>query len=494
MSVEDMRYVEKISARKKTPSTAARGPSDDDEPLAARRKSLQADPPRRPPSGVSQPKKGPQIDWFEFFLSAGCDVDDCTRYASSFEKDKIDESILPDITDATMRSLGLREGDIIRVTKAIEKRRPQTDAGNNARQEQLLRDEEYARQLQAEEATGSSARKQPATSPAPNLFAGPGGALKNNTARRGRPQPSKTLPPSAVDLSAIATASNQIQQTGSPQIASPMTTVPSSSSPVQSTQRSSSALTPSSGFDDDAWINRPSSARPSTVTPPSSAARPPSAPAASMPTALSSQSQSAAQGSQPQKSGPSLANATEADIFDQLARLSQLKSNKTSASTVAVSAPPPISTPPASFQTGSGMSQSLQQQQTPQLSQQSIGARGPFAPIPVNQGLLQPLIPTTAAFNTFVPTRIANVTSPFQTQPSQSPSLGQGATGISNQPIMSQATGIPFTGFIAGNPLPINGFGPIPNRKFHSMGSDQTLQILRIRDYRVYSRWWRTRV
>ncbi|KAH9031353.1 hypothetical protein EDB85DRAFT_1836537, partial [Lactarius pseudohatsudake] len=55
-----------------------------------------------------------------FFLNAGYDVDDCTRYASSFERDKIASSILPDITEGTLRTLGLREGDIIRVAKVIE--------------------------------------------------------------------------------------------------------------------------------------------------------------------------------------------------------------------------------------------------------------------------------------------------------------------------------------------------------------------------------------
>ena len=55
----------------------------------------------------------------KFYLSAGCDVDDCTRYASSFEIDEIDETILSNILDQSMRSLGLQEGDTIRAKKAI---------------------------------------------------------------------------------------------------------------------------------------------------------------------------------------------------------------------------------------------------------------------------------------------------------------------------------------------------------------------------------------
>jgi hypothetical protein len=119
MSIEDMTYVDKATR----PGSAASGSSpaprrvseDDAMPLAVRQQSLissNAPAPSRTTSGNSQKKekKGPTIDWFEFFLGAGCDLDDCTRYASSFERDKIDEALLPDITEGTMRSLGLREG------------------------------------------------------------------------------------------------------------------------------------------------------------------------------------------------------------------------------------------------------------------------------------------------------------------------------------------------------------------------------------------------
>jgi hypothetical protein len=76
---------------------------------------------------VAQSRPDPQlkkhVDWFEFFLSAGCDMDDCTRYAAAFERDKIDETLLPDLKADTLRSLGLREGDIIRTLKAVEKKK-----------------------------------------------------------------------------------------------------------------------------------------------------------------------------------------------------------------------------------------------------------------------------------------------------------------------------------------------------------------------------------
>ncbi|KAJ3554220.1 hypothetical protein NM688_g3224 [Phlebia brevispora] len=96
MSSEDMRYVEKMMSRQRERESPAspRSRTSDDEPLELRRRSLQ---PQARPS--SDRKKAPTVDWFEFFLNAGCDVDDCTRYAASFERDKIDEAILPDITD-----------------------------------------------------------------------------------------------------------------------------------------------------------------------------------------------------------------------------------------------------------------------------------------------------------------------------------------------------------------------------------------------------------
>lgn len=459
MSAEDMRYVERMVAKQRKeqrPSSPRRG--SDDEPLEVRRRSLQ------PTAKTAQPaKKGPTVDWFEFFLSAGCDVDDCSRYALSFERDKIDEAILPDITESTMRSLGLREGDIIRVKKAIEQRQPKSASPpSDIKAEQLRRDEELARQLQAEE-NGTSPRGQ-----APNLFAsGPNGALKNNV-RRGRPQPSKSLPPSTVDLGAITSASDQIGRSGTPITSSPARTG-GTPTPVQPPARSNSAApaTTPSGFDDDAWTNRPSSTKPIAPSSPETvraASVPPAPPAPALPASLApAQSVPPAPtppvppASAPPVSAPmqqpaatGLANKTEADIFDQLARLSQLRAQ----TPVVVNRPgsamsPPVSSPPpVGYQVGLGMgsspapmAQHLQAQQTGFLPppQPINGPRGPLAPIPANQGLLQPLVPTTTGFNNFVPTRPGSA--PFQ--PSPSPSfLGPQPTGFSgNQPLMSQPTG-----------------------------------------------------
>ena len=463
MSLDDIRYIEKVN-RKSSKSSGSNRVSDDDVPLALARNSSSSTP---------TPKKS-NTDWFEFFLSAGCDVDDCSRYATSFEKDKIDETLLPDITESTMRTLGLREGDILRVIKAIEKR---PGSRNKSNAEQIRRDEELARQLQAQETGGSSPR-----SPAPNLFAGPGGVLK---APRRRPQPTKSLPPS-VDINALSNVSS------SPPTASPA--APPTSAPVQQPAKTSSATLPVSRFEDDAWTNRPSSARPVVGTPPSATPRAPSAPPASnapVPPTIAPQAAAAptpppqpipanAPGTTTQSrsdTASSLAKTTEADIFDQLARLSELRKPATPTPVVSTS-PTTIAPPPVGYHAGLGMGSStlpvgqhLQNQQLqgqypilstpspqpqlqtqPQLQAQPVnGPRGPFAPVPANQSLLQPLVPTRTGFTGFIPTRpVLNAPNSLTLPSLQQPHLLQQPTGIPNQlqlhsqPHLSQQpTGIP---------------------------------------------------
>ncbi|KAL1747654.1 hypothetical protein HDZ31DRAFT_60987 [Schizophyllum fasciatum] len=456
MSAEDVRYVDKLTRGNNRKSRGPPGPSDDDDvPLAMTAPKRASVPPPQ------QPKK-PRVDWFEFFLAAGCDIDDCTRYAASFERDKIDEAILPDITESTMRSLGLREGDIIRVKKLIEQRKPKQEKPSAALEEQMRKDEELARRLQEEE----QGRK-----PAPNLFSGPGGALKNpaKPPRRGRPEPSKTLPPTFVGADGIAAASARV---GSPA----QTTSPVSAPPRTSSAGASAApATQPSGFDDDAWTVRPSStvadrtpsapptSTPATAPPPPPAPAPPAAPSA--PVAAPAPTQPAA----------NLANKTESDIFDQLARLSELRKTQSPAAAT----PPPAAvaapSPPAGYQQGMGMGPSpspIGQLQPQNTAVPYNGPRGPFAPVPANQGLLQPLIPTQTGYNSFVPTRPTSALqgSPFaggvpasqflQSQPTGFQPMQAQPTGF-QQPMQSQPTGFPglqsqATGFPGMQSQPTN--------------------------------------
>ncbi|OBA25752.1 hypothetical protein HANVADRAFT_41561 [Hanseniaspora valbyensis NRRL Y-1626] len=62
----------------------------------------------------------PYYDWFEFFLGTGVDVNNCQRYTINFEREDITEDILPSVDATLLRSLGLKEGDILRVMKFLD--------------------------------------------------------------------------------------------------------------------------------------------------------------------------------------------------------------------------------------------------------------------------------------------------------------------------------------------------------------------------------------
>lgn len=114
MSVEDLEYVERVTGIS----------LDEEKPLSSikrdqQRAGLQFAPPPQPKSPNPEPKKI-TYDWFDFFLTCGVDVADCQRYANSFERDRMDETVLPDITPQVMRTLGLKEGDILRVSKYLD--------------------------------------------------------------------------------------------------------------------------------------------------------------------------------------------------------------------------------------------------------------------------------------------------------------------------------------------------------------------------------------
>lgn len=113
--------------------------------------SSRNDTPTRSSSG-QVPQNEPDYDWFEFFLNCGVDIGNCQRYSVVFSKEQMDESILEDITPTLLRSLGLREGDILRVTKHLD---------------------------------GKFDRKKPASGETPKsaggLFTEPTGELKNNS-------------------------------------------------------------------------------------------------------------------------------------------------------------------------------------------------------------------------------------------------------------------------------------------------------------------------
>ncbi|KAF2214827.1 hypothetical protein CERZMDRAFT_66086 [Cercospora zeae-maydis SCOH1-5] len=229
MAVEDLEYVER-----------ATGASlDEDKPLSdIKRRSTQrqANGPRSG-AGASVQKKG-DYDWFDFFLQCGVDPHICERYASSFSRDNMGPEILPEVNQQLLRTLGLKEGDILRVMKFLDnKYNRHADAGSSATQE--------------DGAAGG-------------LFAGPGGVLKNNT-RKGRPAP-------AVQTNDVVDESAFKAKTESSGVRMPLADAKST--------RSASAASgqATNGFDDDAWDVKP----PRTQTP-TKAAPAAKSPAASTP-------------------------------------------------------------------------------------------------------------------------------------------------------------------------------------------------------------------
>lgn len=363
MSAEDTAYLKKVTTRQNS--------ADDDTPLShiADRETRRDERHRRgqtAAAGVAQPRPSlrssqpvkKSTDWFEFFLAAGCDVDDCTRYATNFARDRIDEDLLVDLEQSTMRSLGLREGDIIRVNKHIrDKYHPPPTPDKSDRDAQIAADAAMARSMSI-----------PSPAP-PALFTSASGGLK--TTRRGRP-PTSRQASSAVDSASIATASSELTKRGT----SPPT-VRLASPPVMAAaaldtrRRANSAVTSISGFDDDAWTVKPPS-QPSTPAPVVVVAPPPPVAAPVIPAPAIERAAS---------TGPTLS------YNDGL--LAQMGIGPRAPSAPALS---PYAAPPNGYSPA----------HSPALP---LGPRGPVAPVYANQPLLNPLIPTQTGMSSFVPTR-----------------------------------------------------------------------------------------
>ncbi|RMZ87035.1 hypothetical protein DV736_g5739, partial [Chaetothyriales sp. CBS 134916] len=199
MSPEDLEYVEKVTHES----------IEEHIPVADLIKMKQRV--RTGQSGASiqpAPPKVPEYDWFDFFLKAGVGPHQCERYTQAMVRDSMDESVLPDISGETLRTLGLKEGDTLKVMKFLDQKfgrtRGQTTNGEHG------------------------------------LFSGQGGALHNNTSRS-RPEANRQTS-DVIDPSAFSKeGKNQAE----------VKDTPSSKAPVGEVKRD--------GFDDDAWTVKPPS-------------------------------------------------------------------------------------------------------------------------------------------------------------------------------------------------------------------------------------------
>lgn len=207
MAIEDLEYVEK-----------ATGVSlDDDKPLSdIKRRNTQRS--KDKPQQRSEAQAGARVepvsgyDWFDFFLAAGCNPQICERYAHAFSRDQIGEEILPDVDAQLLRTLGLKEGDILRVMKYLDNKFQRNKGETNG------------------ETNGEG-----------GLFSGPGGALRNNT-RKGRPAP-------AVQTNDVVDADAFKQKSEEKALPAEATATPLTTAPTRPQI---------SGFDDDAWNVKPS--------------------------------------------------------------------------------------------------------------------------------------------------------------------------------------------------------------------------------------------
>ncbi|KAI9809033.1 MAG: hypothetical protein M1825_002322 [Sarcosagium campestre] len=247
MSLEDLEFVERstglsldedkpLSEIKRRSQQAGRGTKDTDSGLSLQRSAK---------SGAQV--KGDEYDWFDFFLGCGVGPHQCERYASNFSKDSMDESVLPDITPSVLRTLGLKEGDILRVMKFLDNKY------GRAADVRAKRNVSFggAEMIDAEDGEGAAQ-----SGSGGGLFSGPGGTLRNNT-RKGRPAPAVQTN-DVVDPKAFL--NDDRDEPSRKANRSDSAKVPSGSAPLP-------VRKDTNGFDDDAWDVKPSK---QTSTPPSS--------------------------------------------------------------------------------------------------------------------------------------------------------------------------------------------------------------------------------
>ncbi|KAK6201102.1 SH3 domain protein [Scheffersomyces amazonensis] len=168
--------------------------------------------PARPKTTTKLTTSEPDYDWFEFFLQCGVDIGNCQRYSLNFGREQMDENILEDISPTLLRTLGLREGDIIRVMKFLDnkfdRKKSTTDGGST---------------------------------PSGSLFVDPNGALKNNNSSTDIPKVSADSLPSA--------SATKVNNPEPPKI---------------------DHLTTTSKFEDDAWAVKPAARSSEDLSKPSS--------------------------------------------------------------------------------------------------------------------------------------------------------------------------------------------------------------------------------
>lgn len=171
--------------------------------------------------GATVEPRAAGFDWFQFFLDCDVNVGLCERYAQAFAKESMDETVLSGVDSTVLRTLGLREGDIIKVMRAIDAK--------------FGRAGKLGKDLADADVHGQS-----------GLFSGPGGTLRNNT-RKGRPAPAMQTD-NVIDATALSKAGKEL-------LVEEKVTGSTAPKPSYDRPPTKAAL---EGFDDDAWDVKPS--------------------------------------------------------------------------------------------------------------------------------------------------------------------------------------------------------------------------------------------
>ncbi|KAK3668536.1 cytoskeletal protein binding protein [Elasticomyces elasticus] len=234
MAVEDLEYVEEKTGKS----------LDEDKPLSdIKRRNTERQKKRDEEGGRDSSKtpvkrgggagasvvEGNGYDWFDFFLGCGVNPQICERYASAFARDQMGVEVLPDVNEQLLRTLGLKEGDILRVMKFLDKKfgRGQSSLSGPPLSPGLQQDDSI----------------MPVNGSAGGLFSGKDGVLRNNTARKGRPAP-PVLANDIVDESAFRAKVEESPARREDARATPLAGAPAR----QAT---------GGGFEDDAWDVKP---------------------------------------------------------------------------------------------------------------------------------------------------------------------------------------------------------------------------------------------
>ncbi|KAG0002828.1 cytoskeletal protein binding protein [Entomortierella chlamydospora] len=216
------------------------------------------------------------FDWYDFFIKAGIATEDALRYSTVFRSEKMDSSILPELTRDVLKGLNVKEGDIIRIRKASgNSGATSPDAVSTAKPKKsvsfapndgadMINDREVAMKLQADEVSNartsgaSMAEQRRQQELADEQFARelqerenaqnrtPVFGKKNDTPQRKNTRPkASTSAPKTIDASEFTKIGTALNNTPKSSVSFSKGKQPAASKPVTTAA--------DLAFDDDAW-------------------------------------------------------------------------------------------------------------------------------------------------------------------------------------------------------------------------------------------------